>query len=550
VVFVTGLVADISCALDVLAAAGLDAGWQRKGRVSGFAPAAGSGDPLAGAISLAVVEGLGWHLPDDGWQLRKLPAGSGEGPLFRQAVDYLRQRLGAEACIAVVDAGCGWIPSFWQAAAAAAGAGAVFVALVAPPMETADELHAGHGLARDRAAMTWAAYYWRLMRVGGPGALIFDQHLARKFPRHSAARLVALLGLDQVVTVQDEAAPQQVDGAFAPGWQRQAGQLMRPLPRLALLVRRAIAASQVVHAPVQPFESVIAFFGDLHDQAPPVREPARVTVSGAGQAVDVAAAAGNQPFFILGSPRSGTTLLRNLLRQHPGLLAPEETHFFRWANPAGSDEYNNRYLRVPVLRHHRDIDGVPEETFRALVEEAGDRRELMEGYAALFGAAHNEAKSRWFDKSPQNVYGLPLIVASYPHARIVHIHRHPVDVAASAMAGRSLPKHTRIGAANVWLEPMQIIDTMRPVLKERLIELAYDDLVREPRSVLQELGAALGLKPFRFDTSVVNAEPVGPVPSRLMTPDDIAYVESRCAPYMASYGYRTRLAQRRAAAGP
>jgi len=75
-------------------------------------------------------------------------------------------------------------------------------------------------------------------------------------------------------------------------------------------------------------------------------------------------------------------------------------------------------------------------------------------------------------------------------------------------------------------------------------------LVREPRSVLQELGAALGLRPFRFDTSMVNAEPVGQVPSRLMTPDDIAYVESRCARYMASYGYRTRLAQRRVAANP
>ena len=47
----------------------------------------------------------------------------------------------------------------------------------------------------------------------------------------------------------------------------------------------------------------------------------------------------NTPFFVLGCVRSGTTLLRDILRQHPRLESPEETHFFRWSDPYGSPRY-------------------------------------------------------------------------------------------------------------------------------------------------------------------------------------------------------------------
>ena len=43
--------------------------------------------------------------------------------------------------------------------------------------------------------------------------------------------------------------------------------------------------------------------------------------------------ADDQPLFIIGSVRSGTTLTRYLLRRVPNFICPEETHFFRWAEP-------------------------------------------------------------------------------------------------------------------------------------------------------------------------------------------------------------------------
>jgi len=46
---------------------------------------------------------------------------------------------------------------------------------------------------------------------------------------------------------------------------------------------------------------------------------------------------GKQPVFIIGSPRSGTTFLRNVLNRHPSLAICDETRFF-------ADIYRRRYL--------------------------------------------------------------------------------------------------------------------------------------------------------------------------------------------------------------
>ena len=66
----------------------------------------------------------------------------------------------------------------------------------------------------------------------------------------------------------------------------------------------------------------------------------------------------NDPFFILGAPRSGTTLLRDFLRLHPRLACPEETHIFRWGDPFGTHMYERHYKGSQLFRKHREMDGV------------------------------------------------------------------------------------------------------------------------------------------------------------------------------------------------
>lgn len=250
------------------------------------------------------------------------------------------------------------------------------------------------------------------------------------------------------------------------------------------------------------------------------------------------------PFFILGAPRSGTTLLRDLLRQRPDLICPEETMYYRWPSAFGSPEYNPVITRNTVLKKHRALDGIGEEEFQALVEQSEDRRELMERHIALFRDKLNAPLAGWFDKSPFNVYGLPLLAAQYPEARFVHIHRHPVEVAASAAAGRQLSKHSLAAAVNVWLEPVMILDQMRPTIAHRLIEVPYRQLSTAPERTLAELESRLGLAPFKYRTPHVNPDRGAENFRKLFGAGEIEYVERRCAKYMRAYGYGRVSAER------
>ncbi|GIR70801.1 MAG: hypothetical protein CM15mP74_20520 [Halieaceae bacterium] len=73
--------------------------------------------------------------------------------------------------------------------------------------------------------------------------------------------------------------------------------------------------------------------------------------------------AASAPFFVVGCVRSGTTLLRDLLRQHPNLDSPEETHLFRWPHPFGTVDFTHIQEHNETLRAHREIDGVDEQQF-------------------------------------------------------------------------------------------------------------------------------------------------------------------------------------------
>ncbi len=251
------------------------------------------------------------------------------------------------------------------------------------------------------------------------------------------------------------------------------------------------------------------------------------------------------PFFILGAPRSGTTMLRNLLRQHPDLLAPEETFFFRSGVAFGSTDYRNFYERNPVVRKHRSMDGIAEEEFQKIFGSAATRRELSDGYMRRYAELQNRSQGRWFDKTPQNVYGLPLIAALYPEATIIHIHRHPIEVAASAMAGRGVGQHTLTGALNVWLEPMLIFDQCRPILGDRLIEFSIDEIKRSPRGTIDWLSGMLDLEPFSYNLEHLDRSLGSSVAEDNVSASDISFIEKRCEPYMLRYGYRPYATRRR-----
>lgn len=248
----------------------------------------------------------------------------------------------------------------------------------------------------------------------------------------------------------------------------------------------------------------------------------------------------NSPFFIVGCVRSGTTLLRNVLRRHPHLASPEETHFFRWAEPFGGIPFRRMAIENRVLKRHREMDGISEAEFEMLVDQSASRAELCRRYMRLYIDRNKPEAQRWFDKTPQNVYGAALIAGEIPEAKFIHIVRHPLDVIASLRIGVVVKVQNLIAACSYWNEAAAIINVVKTAYPKRVYELRYEDFTREP---LAELEKILGFLGESYDPKYFRALQMKPKThdhNELFSEDELAEIKWHCRYWGAQYGYFDR----------
>lgn len=244
-----------------------------------------------------------------------------------------------------------------------------------------------------------------------------------------------------------------------------------------------------------------------------------------------------QPFFMLGCVRSGTTMLRDVLRRHPNLACPEETHFFRWGDPFGTDGLSRTLMNNAVLKKHREIDGITEDEFRKILDKSTSRGDLYQRYMALYIQRKKPTATRWFDKTPQNVYGAMLAATTMPRARFVHIVRSPANVVASLRIGKIVKVDNLVGAANYWNEAVSIVRGLRRAYPGRVYELRYEDFTADPMGQTQKLLKFLG-EPFdAADFATLRIRESDHSEEGVLNAEELARIEALCQIGMRRYGY-------------
>jgi tetratricopeptide (TPR) repeat protein len=178
------------------------------------------------------------------------------------------------------------------------------------------------------------------------------------------------------------------------------------------------------------------------------------------------------PVFIVGMPRSGTSLLEQILSAHPDIQgAGELLHL--------------KHLVMQDLAGHGPFPGIAAEL------TAGQLRSLGRRYVEATSALAPGAK-RIIDKLPLNFYFAGLVHLMLPHARIIHIRRDPLDTCLSCHTTlfrepvRFAHDLTELGRFYRGYE--RLMDHWRRVLPaERFIELDYDRLVADPEPQARRL---------------------------------------------------------------
>jgi tetratricopeptide (TPR) repeat protein len=187
------------------------------------------------------------------------------------------------------------------------------------------------------------------------------------------------------------------------------------------------------------------------------------------------------PIFIVGLPRSGSTLVEQILSSHPAV--------------EGTMELPNIPAYVAELqRLNARQDAYPDSLAAApgTVLNALGRRYLRET------AALRNGRPRFTDKLPNNFLHVGLIHAILPRATIIDVRRHPMDACFSCFkqyfaAGQSFTYELE-GLGRYYRSYLAMMDHWDAVIPGKVLHVSYEDLVREPHDQMRRLLDHCGLE--------------------------------------------------------
>lgn len=185
------------------------------------------------------------------------------------------------------------------------------------------------------------------------------------------------------------------------------------------------------------------------------------------------------PIFVVGFPRSGTTLLEQMLDAHPRLQSMDERPFFNIL----SNQLDDVGIAIP-----RDLGKLTQR----------DCDELRKGYLTM---ACSKVPRRWdtrlVDKNPMNMLWLPMIHRMFPEARFILAIRHPCDVIMSCYMQNFRAALLAIASQTLAHLAQAYVDTMESwlyhvdVFKPAVFVSRYEDLIADAPGQARRIAAFL-----------------------------------------------------------
>lgn len=185
------------------------------------------------------------------------------------------------------------------------------------------------------------------------------------------------------------------------------------------------------------------------------------------------------PIFILGMPRSGTTLTEQILASHPDVFGAEELSYLGQIATQGAE----RWFSQPYPRFVPDA--VPEQLQKI-------------GHAYLEKLrTHSTTAKHITDKMPANFQYIGLILQSMPNARIIHCKRNPMDNCFSIFkyyfVGKIAYAYDLKDLGEFYLLYQDLMDHWNALFKDRIFEVDYERMTEEPDVLIPKLVEFCGL---------------------------------------------------------
>jgi hypothetical protein len=202
--------------------------------------------------------------------------------------------------------------------------------------------------------------------------------------------------------------------------------------------------------------------------------------------------------FIVGVPRSGTTLFRAMLGAHPRICAPSETPWLTGAY--GGDPSFREFVQSLATSDSGPVKNIRGVTIADITRAA--KNFLLELFA---GKMHAEEKDILVLKTPDDIWFVDDLVKLFPHAKILHVRRDVRDVALSTIGlnWRTLNhfgENTFANAVKRWIAcERKIADIAKT--NDKISPFRFEDLITKPKIELARAAEFLNLS---FDSKMLD----------------------------------------------
>jgi Tfp pilus assembly protein PilF len=237
-----------------------------------------------------------------------------------------------------------------------------------------------------------------------------------------------------------------------------------------------------------------------------------------------------QPIFIMGLPRSGTTLVEQIICSHSTVAAGGELAFLSELRKIASD-----LLPAP--------QPFPENLAQSWTADRHYSATLFRDYYLARAERHGlleNGKAFFTDKMPFNEVYMPLLKMAFPQAKIVHVMRHPLDVCVSTMSN-DVTQGFNCGyriedTAHHLAAVFDLFEHYRRELDLGDYVLQYEMLVGDPEGEIRKLTDYLGL-PLEKDCLRLGKLSNRAVNRHTHYAKHLRPYVSRLRPMMSAYGY-------------
>jgi protein-tyrosine sulfotransferase len=202
------------------------------------------------------------------------------------------------------------------------------------------------------------------------------------------------------------------------------------------------------------------------------------------------------PFFIIGSGRSGNTLLRRILNNHSELFIPPETfvlgsviNTFKVYNLVKWEEIValvfSKFEMHPEFETFgiTSLTGLQQDMIQLPVEDRS-LDNLLNSFYLFYAKQHGIKKYRWGDKTPLNVFFLNQIAQVFPRAKYIHIIRNPYDSIYSYVDSKIYKTYK--DATKRWLNAV-VLSRKFGKRRSDYFEIYYENLVSDPENEMMKL---------------------------------------------------------------